>query len=135
VAAALVRVALPLVAAHVREWAVVASSMVATAVLFGIYPFMQGAMAMGLCSVLLGLALGMVQPMIMSTLHQITPEHRHGEAVAMRVMAINASSVTMPMLFGLTGALIGISGVFWIVGALVGGGTRLAFRLGDGQSR
>jgi MFS family permease len=135
VAAALVRVALPLVAAHVREWAVVASSMVATAVLFGIYPFMHGAMAMGLCSVLLGLALGMVQPMIMSTLHQITPEHRHGEAVAMRVMAINASSVTMPMLFGLTGALIGISGVFWIVGALVGGGTRLAFRLGDGQSR
>jgi MFS family permease len=130
VAAALVRVALPLVAAHVREWAVVASSMVATAVLFAIYPFLHGPVAMGLCSVLLGLALGMVQPMIMSTLHQITPEHRHGEAVAMRVMAINASSVTMPMLFGLTGALIGISGVFWIVGAVVGGGTRLAFRLG-----
>jgi MFS family permease len=130
VAAALVRLALPLVAAHVREWAVVASSMVATAMLFAIYPFLHGPVAMGLCSVLLGLALGMVQPMIMSTLHQITPEHRHGEAVAMRVMAINASSVTMPMLFGLTGALIGISGVFWIVGAVVGGGTRLAFRLG-----
>jgi MFS family permease len=135
VAAALVRVALPLVAAHVREWAVVASSMVATAALFAVYPFLRGAVEMGLCSVLLGVALGMVQPMIMSTLHQITPEHRHGEAVAMRVMAINASSVTMPMLFGLTGALIGISGVFWIVGALVGGGTRLAFRLGDVQSR
>jgi MFS family permease len=85
---------------------------------------------MGLCSVLLGFALGSVQPMIMSMLHQITPEHRHGEAVALRVMVINASSVTMPMLFGLAGTVIGISGVFWITGAVVAGGTRLAFGLG-----
>jgi hypothetical protein len=67
--------------------------------------------------------------MIMSMLHQITPEHRHGEAVAMRIMAINASSVAMPMLFGLAGTAIGISGVFWVVGAAVAGGTRLAFKL------
>ena len=71
--------------------------------------------------------------MIMSMLHQITPEHRHGEAVALRVMAINASSVTMPLLFGLAGTAIGISGVFWITGALVAGGTRLAFRLGEAR--
>jgi low temperature requirement protein LtrA len=47
----------------------------------------------------------------------------------MRVMAINASSVTMPMLFGVAGTVIGISGVFWITGAIVAGGTRLAFGL------
>jgi predicted MFS family arabinose efflux permease len=45
---------------------------------------MHSAITMGMCSVLLGLALGMVQPMVMSMLHQITPEHRHGEAVGMR---------------------------------------------------
>jgi MFS family permease len=39
-------------------------------------------------------------------------------------------SVTMPILFGLAGTVIGISGVFWITGAVVAGGTRLAFRLG-----
>ena len=131
IAAAAIRVALPLVAAHVREWVMVTGSMAATAVLFGIYPFMHSAVAMGACSVLLGFSLGVVQPMIMSTLHQITPEHRHGEAVAMRLMAINASSVAMPMLFGLTGAVIGIAGVFWVVGVVVAGGTRLAWRLGE----
>ena len=130
VAAALIRVVLPLLAAYLREWATIASAMAATAVLFGIYPLLHAPLAMGLCSVLLGFALGSVQPMIMSMLHQITPEHRHGEAVAMRVMAINASSVAMPMLFGLAGAVIGISGVFWITGAMVAGGTRLAFGLG-----
>ncbi len=67
----------------------------------------------------------------MSMLHRITPEHRHGEAVAMRVMAINASSVTMPLLFGVAGSVIGIAGVFWTVGAVVAGGIRLALRLKD----
>jgi MFS family permease len=102
----------------------------ATALLFAIYPLMHAPIAMGTCSVLLGMALGAVQPMVMSTLHQITPEHRHGEAVAMRIMAINASSVTMPMLFGVAGAVIGVSGVFWVVGASVGMGMRLALKLG-----
>jgi MFS-type transporter involved in bile tolerance (Atg22 family) len=78
--------------------AVVAGAMVATAVLFGIYPLLPTAWAMGLCSVLLGFALGSVQPMIMSMLHQITPHHRHGEALGLRLMAVNASSVVMPLL-------------------------------------
>jgi len=130
VAAAAIRVVLPILASRLQEWAVVAGAMAATGLLFAIYPLLHAPLAMGLCSVLLGFALGSVQPMIMSMLHQITPEHRHGEAVAMRVIAINASSVAMPMLFGLAGAVIGISGVFWVVGAVVAGGTRLAFKLG-----
>jgi MFS family permease len=131
VAAALVRVVMPLLAAQLREWVVIATAMGFTALVFGIYPFMQTPLAMGVCSVLLGASLGSVQPMVMSMLHQITPEHRHGEAVAMRIMAINASSVTMPILFGLAGSVIGISGVFWVVGCVVAGGIRVAFRLGD----
>jgi dipeptide/tripeptide permease len=84
---------------------------------------------MATCSVLLGITLGSVQPMIMSTLHQITPEARHGEALGFRLMAINASSVLMPMLFGTTGAVVGVSVVFWTVGAAVGMGARSAWRL------
>lgn len=129
IAAAAVRVVLPLLAARLKESVVITGAMAATALLFGIYPLVQSPLAMGLCSVLLGTALGSVQPMVMSTLHQITPEHRHGEAVALRIMAINASSVAMPMLFGVAGTLVGIAGVFWTVGAAVGLGTRLAWNL------
>ncbi|WP_370654724.1 MFS transporter [Rhodoferax sp.] len=129
IAAAFVRVLLPVFAAHVREWVVVASAMVITAVLFAVYPFMVSPLAMGACSVMLGLALGSVQPMIMSTLHQITPEARHGEALGLRLMTINASSVLMPMLFGTAGAVVGVSVVFWAVGLAVGAGARPAWRL------
>jgi MFS family permease len=129
IAAAVIRMFLPMLAAHLKEWVVVTSAMGITAVLFGVYPLMPSALTMGLCSVLLGLTLGSVQPMIMSTLHQITPHHRHGEALGLRLMSINASSVVMPLLFGTAGALIGVGGVFWIVGALVGAGSRAAWGL------
>jgi MFS-type transporter involved in bile tolerance (Atg22 family) len=84
---------------------------------------------MGICSVLLGVSLGSVQPMIMSTLHQITPPERHGEAIGLRLMLINASSVMMPMLFGAAGAALGVSVVFWTVGLAVVSGTRQAWHL------
>ena len=134
IAATLVRVALPWFAAHIHEWVVVTSAMAATALIFTIYPLMNSALAMGACSVLLGLALGSVQPMIMSTLHQITPEARHGEALGLRLMAINGSSVLMPILFGTAGAFVGVSVVFWFVGAAVGLGTRQAWRLRAGKT-
>lgn len=128
-AATAIRVVLPLVAAHLHEWVVVTSAMLATALLFGIYPFMSSALAMGVCSVLLGVSLGSVQPMVMSTLHQITPEDRHGEALGLRLMMINASSVLMPMMFGAAGTALGVSVVFWTVGAAVGSGAPQAWRM------
>ena len=54
--------------------------------------------------------------MIMTTLHQITPHDRHGEAIALRSMAINLSSALMPLMFGLAGAALGA------VGAVLGDG-------------
>ncbi|MDD2546411.1 MAG: MFS transporter [Burkholderiaceae bacterium] len=130
VAAAAVRLAMPFVADRLQERVVVASAMVLTAGLFALYPLATSAWAMGACSVGLGFALGSVQPMLMSLLHQITPVHRHGEALGLRLMSINASSVLMPMLFGSVGALIGVGGLFWLVGSGVAVGARLAWGMG-----
>ena len=129
IAAASVRLLMPAFAAQLREHVVLTVAMVLTALLFAVYPFMHSPLAMGTCSVLLGLTLGSVQPMIMSTLHQITPAARHGEALGFRLMAINTSSVLMPMLFGTVGAMVGVSVVFWTVGLVVGAGARAAWLL------
>ena len=129
VSATLIRLVLPLVASRIHEWAVLAAAMVWTALLFGIYPLLSTPLAMGICSVLLGFGLGSVQPMVMSTLHQITPEARQGEALGLRLMAINGASVAMPILFGSLGTVVGVSVVFWVVGAAVGLGARLGWNL------
>jgi MFS family permease len=128
-AAAFIRVCLPFISRHIKEHQIITSAMVCTGVLFALYPLMPTAGAMAVCSVLLGLVLGTVQPMIMSTLHQITPAHRQGEALGLRLMSINGSSVLMPMLFGAAGAVAGVAPVFWVVGAMVGMGARAAWHL------
>ena len=129
VAATLIRLVMPWMASRLQEGRVVGSAMIATSVLFMLYPLAHSAWLMAGLSVLLGFALGSVQPMIMSTLHQITPHAQHGQALALRSMAINASSVLMPLLFGTVGTLVGVGVVFWAVAGVVGGGAPVAFSI------
>ncbi len=123
VAVAAVRLAIPLIAQHLREGQVLAGCMLWTAGVFALYPFAHAAAWMGVLAAALGLALGAVQPMIMTTLHQLTPAERHGEAIALRSMTINFSSALMPLLFGALGALVGASALFWLMGLIVGAGS------------
>lgn len=134
VAAAFIRLLLPVLARRVREWALITGALGASGVVFLAYPFTRSALLMGLCSALLGMALGMVQPMVMSMLHQITPRHRQGEALGVRLVLINLSSAAMPLLFGLVGGVLGSAGVFWATGLVIALGSRLGVRLRDDVS-
>ena len=130
IAAAVIRMLMPIITRRLAESQVVLGAMVAACALFIAYPFMPGAWSMGACSVLLGIVLGSVQPMVMSMIHQITPPERHGEALGLRMMAINGSSVLMPVLFGSLGTVVGVSALFWAVGVLVGVSSRLPWLIG-----
>jgi MFS family permease len=125
-----VRLLIPALAHRLRAAQVVPLAMLGTALVFALYPLAPGPLWMGACAVVLGLALGSVQPMVMSTLHHITPEHRHGEALAVRSMCINGCSALMPLLFGVAGTWLGAAVLFWVVGAAVGGGAWSARHLG-----
>ena len=126
---AAVRLAIPLIAQHLREGQVLAGCMLWTAAVFALYPFATAAWWMGVLAAALGLSLGAVQPMIMTTLHQLTPAERHGEAIALRSMTINFSSALMPLLFGALGAAVGASALFWLMGLVVGAGSVPARRI------
>ena len=129
-AVALVRLLIPTLAHRLREAQVLVAAMLGTGLVFAVYPFVRSAWMMAVCAVLLGLALGAVQPMVMTTLHQITPHDRHGEAIALRSMTINFSSAVMPLMFGLAGAALGAASLFWVMGALVAAGSLQARRIG-----
>jgi MFS family permease len=124
-----VRLLIPLWAQHMSEVVVLRLAMVGTGIVFGLYPLAQTPLLMGGCAVLLGLTLGSVQPMIMSTLHQLTPEGRYGETIAMRSVVMNASSTAMPLVFGAAGTALGAATLFWLVGAAVAAGSWVARRL------
>ncbi len=119
----LVRLVIPALAHRVEETAVIRWAMIGTGVVFALYPLAADPWQMGLCAVLLGITLGSTQPMVMSTLHHLTPDNRHGETLAFRSMAINLSSTLMPLFFGAAGVAVGASALFWAVGASVAGGS------------
>ena len=129
-AVAAVRLAIPVLAHRLREGQVLVVAMLLAGAVFAVYPFALTARVMGACAIVLGLALGAVQPMIMTTLHQITPHERHGEAIALRSMVINLSSAVMPLAFGLAGATLGASALFWLMGVAVASGSIPARRVG-----
>ena len=129
VAVSLIRLVIPLLAHRVREATVLTTAMLVTGAVFGVYPLVQSSWTMGACAVVLGFALGSVQPMILSSLHHITPHDRHGEAIALRSMTINFSSTLMPLMFGLAGSAIGAATLFWVMGAAVAAGGYPARRI------
>ncbi len=128
----LVRLVIPLLAHRLREAQVLTGAMCWVAAVFAVYPLVQSAWLMGVCAALLGVALGSVQPMIMTTLHQLTPPERHGEAIALRSMTINFASASMPLLFGAAGAVVGAGALFWAMAAALGAGSLLARGVGRG---
>jgi MFS family permease len=128
-AATTTRVLLPWVARRYKERDIILVAMWVTGLVLGVYPWTGSALTMSLCSLVLGLFLGAVQPMVMSALHQVTPEHRQGQALALRLMTINASSVCMPLLFGAASAALGIAPVFWIMATSVTLGSRMTRKL------
>lgn len=129
------RLLMPLLAGRVAPRTLLAGAMLLACTVFGAYPLLQSAWAMAAWAAALGIALGVVQPAIMTTLHAVTPPGRHGEALALRSMAIHMSMAAMPLLFGALGAAVGAAALFWLMSAALGAGGLQARRIrpDDGQ--
>ena len=132
---AAVRLLIPALAHRLKESQVLVGAMLLTAGVFLLYPLAGSAVTMAACAMVLGLSLGSVQPMVMSTLHQITPAPEHGQAIALRSMTINLSSTVMPLAFGVLGASLGAGALFWLMAAAVAAGSWGARGLGPPGGR
>jgi sugar phosphate permease len=118
-----IRLVIPALAHRMEETAMIRWGMLGTGAVFALYPLATSPLQMGLCAAVLGVTLGSTQPMVMSALHHLTPDNRHGETLAFRSMAINLSSTLMPLLFGAAGVAVGAGALFWLVGGSVAAGS------------
>jgi sugar phosphate permease len=129
-----IRFVLPVVARRLSEATVLRAALLLAMLVFLIYPLAGAGWQMAACSCVLGVALGCAQPMVLTALHILTPRERQGEALALRSMTGNASSVLMPVAFGALGAALGAAGLFWSMSALLAGGSLLARTLSPRSS-
>lgn len=119
VAATLVRLAISTFARHLDEQKVLRAAITLATLVLLIYAWLPGAGGMMLGSAVLGLALGSVQPMVLSTLHQAAPRDRQGQALALRMLFTNAATITMPASFGFLAAATTTAAPMWLMAGLM----------------
>ena len=113
----LVRVLLPLIVHRLREWPLLIGGMLATGAAMVVFPLIDQVPALMAVAFLLGLAIGGTQPMIMAVLYNTAPPGRGGEVVGVRTFLLNLTQAGIPLLFGVLGATLGMTPVFWAMAA------------------
>jgi predicted MFS family arabinose efflux permease len=118
-----VRLLIPALAHRLSRRSMMIGALVTLTVVFAAFPFLRNAWAMGIAAALLGMALGTIQPAILSSVHDIAPSDRQGEAMAVRSMSVHLSMAVTPLLFGVAGGAIGAVTLFWVMAAAAGAGS------------
>jgi MFS family permease len=128
VATFLIRGLLPAISRRLSAWPLLTTSLAIAAGSFLLFPLLERAGLLMAVAFLLGLGLGMSQPMVMSLLHNTVPEGRVGEAIGVRMTLVNMSQIAIPLLFGALGTVLGMLPVFWATALLLAAGSGYAKR-------
>ncbi len=118
-AATLVRLAIWTWAEHLDDRRSLLAALTLASVVLLAYPWLTGVAGMMLGSALLGVALGSVQPMVLSMLHQAAPPDRRGQALALRMLFTNVATIAMPAGFGLLAVVATTAAPMWLMAALL----------------
>jgi MFS family permease len=113
-AAFVVRYFLPPLAARLTEAGLLAWAMLLAAALFVVFPLFHDVYALGLLSLLLGLTLGLGQPLSMMITYNRAPAARAGEANGVRLMVNHFTHFAVPIVSGALGTAFGVGPVFWL---------------------
>jgi MFS family permease len=122
IATLVVRMVVPLFLMDVSEWKAILVAMVIAAGVYAFYPFVTSLESLLALSFLLGLGLGVSQPMTLSILARSAPASRLGEATGLRLMLVNGTQTALPTAFGALGGAFGIGVLFWGTAALLAAG-------------
>ena len=124
----LVRLAMPALSRHLREWPMVITAMSIAGVSYALFPLAESVPPLMALSFLLGLGLGCAQPFIMSLLYAASPPGRQGEVIGVRTTMLNGSHTFLPLAMGALGAALGMGPVFWAMAAFLFSGAGFAWR-------
>ena len=119
VAATAVRLVITTLAHRIDEQRALSAAITLATLALLAYAWLPGAPGMMAGSAVLGLALGSVQPMVLSMLHQAAPPGRQGQALGLRMLFTNAATIAMPVGFGLLAAATTSAAPMWFMAAVL----------------
>lgn len=122
----IVRFVTPMLLKVVLEWHMIVLSLVLATLAFAVMPLVTSQAALMGAAFVLGLGLGASLPNMMSLVYLFSPPARIGEAIGLRIMALNLGKSVFPILAGLLGNWIGAGATIWCLSAFAAGGCGFA---------
>jgi MFS family permease len=122
------RALMPWLSSRFREWQIMRAAMAMIALVFMVLPWASAALVFMLLGFLFGNAIGFSQPNMLSLLHAAAPTGRGGEALGLRSLVGNASSVWVPIAFGLAVGPLGVAPLLWAGATLISSALPAAHR-------
>lgn len=116
-----VRLLLPLFVHRLNEWQMLTTAMIATGTILFVFPLWHVTLVMIVFAFMLGIALGGMQPMIMSLLYKHALPGRGGEVAGMSALLLNLSQAGVPLLFGALITGLSMTPAFWVMSAVLAG--------------
>jgi MFS family permease len=101
---------------RVGDWTTMRFTLLTAAACFALLPLLPTLAWALLLQFVLGAGLGIALPSVMALLHDRAPAGRHGEALGLRIVMLNASYLAVPLLLGGLGAAAGVSMLLWSLG-------------------
>lgn len=134
VAVFVTRLLIPPMARRLTEERLLLYSLLLVASMFMLIPFFKSALVLGAVCFVLGLGMGLGQPLTVIIAFNRSPQGRAGEVVGVRIAVNNIAHVIMPPLFGAIGSLVGLGPVLWASAGVLSLGayiSRLPPKAGD----
>ena len=122
------RALMPWLSTRFREWQIMRAAMVMIALVFVALPWASAAIVFMLLGFIFGSAIGFSQPNMLSLLHAAAPSGRGGEALGLRSLIGNGSSVLVPIAFGLAVGPVGVAPLLWAAATLISSALPAAHR-------
>jgi MFS family permease len=127
-AAFVVRLVMPKLLKLATEEQLMNYCLLASGLIYLLFPLFENAWILVAISFMLGLALGCGNPLSMILIYESSPQGRTGEALGLRMSFNKIIQIGVPLLFGYVGSMLGLIAVFWSNALLLLASSRLRAR-------
>lgn len=127
------RAVLPALVRRYSEEKTLLYALFLAASMFTLIPFFTSAILLAAICFMLGLGMGLGQPLTVILCYRYSPAGRGGESLGLRIAINNAMHVVVPALFGAVGAVFGLAPVFWANAGVIAAGNWYARKRATGK--